>query len=266
MTATLTALAKRLDRAAERLPPEPKPMPSALELAERAGFVPDPWQRDLLKSTAPRILLNASRQSGKSSTVSLLAVHQALAKAGSLVLILAPTQRQAAELLRTARRHYGMAGGQGLVSSKAESILSLTLENGSRLVALPAKDANIRGFSAVDLILIDEASRVDDGLYAAVRPMLAISGGRLIALSTPFGTRGWWWRAWTSTETWLRVEVPATQCPRITAEFLAEERLSLSDWQFQQEYLCRFMDAETAAFGSADVRRAFVEDVELWAV
>jgi hypothetical protein len=41
------------------------------------------------------------------------------------------------------------------------------------------------------MLVIDEASRVDDTLYLAVRPLLAVSGGRLVALSTPFGKRGW---------------------------------------------------------------------------
>ena len=66
-----------------------------------------------------------------------------------------------------------------------------------------------------------------DELYMAVRPMLAVSGGRLVAMSTPFGTRGWWYEAWESSEPWERYEVPATMCPRISAEFLEEERRSM---------------------------------------
>ena len=55
--------------------------------------------------------------------------------------------------------------------------------------------------------------------------MLAVSGGRLIALSTPFGKRGWFHAAWRSAEDWDRVKVTAEQCPRISAEFLVEERV-----------------------------------------
>ncbi len=42
---------------------------------------------------------------------------------------------------------------------------------------------------------IDEAARVSDELYRAVRPMLATSGGRIVLLSTPFGKRGFFFRA-----------------------------------------------------------------------
>ena len=67
----------------------------------------------------------------------------------------------------------------------AESALRLELANGSRVVSLPGDEKNIRGYSGVTLLVIDEAARVADELYYAVRPMLAVSQGRLVALSTP---------------------------------------------------------------------------------
>ncbi|HSL82166.1 MAG TPA: hypothetical protein VLF66_05285, partial [Thermoanaerobaculia bacterium] len=123
-----------------------------------------------------------------------------------------------------------------------------------------------RGFSGVRLLAVDEAARVADELYYSVRPMLAVSGGRLVALSTPFGTRGWWYDAWRSEEPWERYEVPAKECPRISADFLEEERRSMGEWWFAQEYLCEFLDAETQPFGREDVERAFEEEVEAWAL
>jgi hypothetical protein len=96
---TVLAIAKRLDRLEGRFRPRPARMPSAVDLAECAGFVPDPWQRDVLTSIADRVLLNCSRQSGKTSVVALLAVHEAISRPGSLTLMVAPTQRQAAEPL-----------------------------------------------------------------------------------------------------------------------------------------------------------------------
>ena len=94
--------------------------------------------------------------------------------------------------------------------------------------------------------------------------MLAVSRGRLIAPSTPFGTRGWWYDAWRSGEPFERYAVPATDCPRISGEFLAEERRTLGEWWFDQEYLCRFLDAQSAAFRSEDIDAAFSEEIETW--
>ncbi|MEO1083679.1 MAG: hypothetical protein AAFY88_05505, partial [Acidobacteriota bacterium] len=108
------------------------------------------------------------------------------------------------------------------------------------------------------------AARVSDELYLSIRPMLAVSGGRLMALSTPFGTRGWWYEAWRSTEDWHRFEIPATECPRISPAFLQEERQAMGEWWFAQEYMCQFLDAETQPFSREDVENAFREDVEPW--
>jgi hypothetical protein len=82
------------------------------------------------------------------------------------------------------------------------SALRLTLANGSRIVALPGSEATVRGYSGAALLVVDEASRVADDLYFAIRPMLAVSGGRLVALTTPYGKRGWFYDEWTSARPW----------------------------------------------------------------
>src|SRR5262249_31837391 len=135
-----------------------------------------------------------------------------------------------------------------------------------RIVALPGKEETVRSFSGVRLLVIDEAARVPDALYLSVRPMLAVSAGRLVALSTPYGARGWWFEAWRSDEPWERCEVAATACPRISPAFLEEERRTLGEWWYRQEYGCEFMDAQTAAFRREDVERAFRDEVEAWAL
>ena len=235
-----------------------------VRLAQRAGFQPDPWQRDVLRSPSRRQLLNACRQSGKSTTAAVLAVHTAVYHPGALALLVSPTLRQSGELFRKCLALYRALGQP--VPAAAETALSLALENGSRLVAVPGREGTVRGYSAADLIAIDEAARVPADLYAGLRPMLAVSGGRLVAMSTPFGARGWWYEAWRSDGPWERHEVPATACPRISPEFLAEEERTLGRFWFEQEYLCRFLDAETAAFRREDVEGAFTEEVEAWAL
>ena len=232
-------------------------------LAEQAGIMPDPWQADVLRSATPRLLLNCSRQSGKSTITSILAMHTALYTAGSLVLLLSPSLRQSGELFKKCITTYRDLGRP--VPPESETALTLTLENGSRIVSLPgSKDGTIRGYSGVDLLVIDEAAWVDTVLYMSVRPMLAVSGGRLVALSTPHGTRGWFYDAWTGGEAWERYEAPATLCPRISPEFLEEERRNMGEWWYEQEYMCQFSEAETQAFRREDVDNAFREEVTPW--
>jgi hypothetical protein len=212
-------------------------------LFELRGLTPDPWQCDLLRSTAPRILLNCCRQAGKSTTVAALALHTALFTPESLVLLLSRSQRQSSELFRKVIEFY-----QALVSHAvkaagvaARSALRLELTNGSRIVSLPGHEETIRSYSGVRLLVIDEAARVPTDLYRAVRPMLAVSGGRLVILSTPFGRRGFFYRAWKDQATdWLRFEVHAEQNPRISQAFLDEELRTLGLSWFNQEYTCSF--------------------------
>jgi hypothetical protein len=230
--------------------------------AERAlDFHPDPWQTKVLAWTGKRLLLNCSHQSGKSTTTSALAVHQAVFIPNSLVLLVSPSMRQSSELFRKIWVFMDQLEHQ---PRKVEANqLSLQLENGSRIVSLPNKESTVRGFSGAKLIIEDEASRVDDDLYKAMRPMLAVGGGRLILMSTPYGKRGHFFEAWAQGgPTWERVEVKATDCPRIPQAFLEEERASLGEWWFRQEYLCEFVDAVDNVFAHDLVMNAISRDVK----
>jgi hypothetical protein len=227
--------------------------------AKRLSVKPDPWQEDLLRSASDRVLLNCCRQSGKSTMSALIALHRALYRPGSLALILAPAERQAKETFSKVAEMYATLGKR--VASESYRKLGMEIKNRSRIEALPGTEKTIRGFSGVDLLIVDEASRVDDGLYFAVRPMLAVSGGSLLMLSTPAGKRGVFFEEWTGGFGWERYEVPASQCPRISEAFLAEERRSLPDWVYRQEYMCSFEETEDAVFTTEMVDAAVSADV-----
>jgi len=230
----------------------------AVRLAERAGFPAlDDWQQEVLRALPRRLLLNCSRQVGKSLCASLLAVHQAIYETGSLAVIVAVAQRQAAETIRVCRDLY--AALDRPVEANSENKLSLELSNGSRILSVPSTEATIRGLSSVGLLVLDEASRIPDALYAAVLPFLAVSNGRLALLSTPFGRRGFFYQAYVDRDQWHYVEVPASQCPRISAAFLAEQRRKTGEWFFQQEWQCQFNDSVTGAFRSSDIEAAVKE-------
>jgi hypothetical protein len=229
--------------------------------AEKLGIVPDGWQEDLLRSSAERVLLNCSRQSGKSTMAAVLALHRALYHPGSLILCLAPALRQSQELFSKIAGFYRDLGRP--VPPQGERRLSLELENGSRIITLPGTEKTIRGFSGAALLIVDEAARVDNGLYYAVRPMLAVSGGALMMLSTPAGQRGVFYEEWSgaSSAGWERYEVPIDDVPRISEAFIEEERQALPRRVSDQEYRCQFVEIEDAVFSLEDVDRAITDDV-----
>jgi phage FluMu gp28-like protein len=190
---------------------------------------------------------------------SVLALHKALVEAGSLILILAPAERQAKELFSKVVLSYRSVGH--VIPTASYTKLSMELSNGSRIEALPGTEKTVRGFSGVDLLIVDEAARVADELYYAVRPMLAVSGGRLLMLSTPFGKRGVFYEEWSGGSAWERYTVTAEECPRIPSEFLEEERRTLGPWWFAQEYECRFMDTLDQVFATEVIHKAITGEV-----
>ena len=112
------------------------------------------------------------------------------------------------------------------------------------------------------LVVEDEAARVDDDLYLSLRPMLAVSDGQLLLMSTPFGKRGHYFREWTGEGAgWERVRVTAAECPRIKPEFLAGERLALGPRWYAQEYECNFEESESTVFSYDLIRAALSDDL-----
>ena len=221
---------------------------------------PDDWQAQLLRSRRRQIILNCSRQAGKSTSTASLALHTALYEPGALILLLSRALRQSQELFRKVVGGYRALGRP--VAPEAESALQLELETGSRIIALPGSEATIRSYSGVRLLIIDEAARVPDDLYRAVRPMLAVSGGKMVLLSSPFGKRGFFFEEWMhGGPSWERIEVPASQVPRIPAEFLDEERRALGPW-FAQEYGCQFLDGQFQVFSYESVMGALSDEVQ----
>jgi hypothetical protein len=262
----MAVLATRLQRIEQRLAqrtagPVVEAMNPLSFARQQLGFSPDPWQETVLQSKRSRLLLNCSRQSGKSTTTAILALHQALYAPHSLVLLISPSLRQSSELFRKVTDL--LARLPGRPSLTEDNRLSLRMKNGSRIVSLPSKEETIRGFSGASLIIEDEASRVSDALYFAIRPMLAVSSGRLILMSTPWGKRGHFFEAWTKGgDTWERIQVTAYDCPRISPAFLAEEKAQMPDLWFRSEYLCEFTDTEDSVFSYEHVMNAISDEVQ----
>jgi hypothetical protein len=230
------------------------------ELMGAAGMAADPWQVRVLRSDAARLLLLCSRQAGKSTVAGALALHTALVKQKSLILLLSPSMRQSGELFRKVVELFNRLGRP--VGVARESAVRLELANGSRVISLPGDERNIRGFSGVSLLVVDEAARVADSLYYSIRPMLAVSGGRLVALTTPCGKRGWFYQTWASSEDWERVRITADQCPRISRAFLEEERAALGERWFNQEYQVDFADAVGCVFTEEEIQNMFSDKVQ----
>jgi Terminase large subunit, T4likevirus-type, N-terminal len=214
--------------------------------AQSLGIACDPWQIKALRSPHKRVQILASRQSGKSMTCALYALWFAINHPKATVLIISPSLRQSQLMMRTILDFYNELN----IPSEVESALSLRIATTkSVIVALPGIEKTIRGYRA-DCIIFDESALIDDDTYRAVRPMAAVSDAKIFAIGTPHGKRGWYYRLWEESDEFYKIKVTASDCPRLASrpEYLAQERRTLGQFWYEQEFECVFHQAEASIF------------------
>jgi hypothetical protein len=217
---------------------------------------PYTWQREFLTTTKDRVIMACGRQVGKSTIVASAALHLVLRKPNQLVLVVARTLMQAAELTRKLYTFYRQLGSP--IPTRVDRQLSLELVTGSRVVTLPGTPENVRGYSSPALIIVDEAAFIKPEMYFALEPMLAVGGGALYLLSSPNGRVGSFFEIWENgdPEVWHKIHAPANECPRITQKFLDERRDELPWWVYESEYLAEFTETDAAVFRWEDLQRS----------
>lgn len=227
--------------AAPEQPPEPAPAP-ALSVSQWAAqslhFHPDPRQAEILDAPAHRLILLCTRQFGKSTLSAVKALHFALHHPGSLTVVAAPNQRRSAEWIRLVRRFLHTLG----LPARSDRIHphSALLPNGARLVALPGVVDNNRGYPA-HLLLFEEAAVIPDPMFEVLSGSLAATNGALWLISSAGADSGFFYTQWHHPQaSWTRFKVTAPECPRISPEFLEQERLIVGDPVFRREFLCEF--------------------------
>ena len=237
---------------------------SAVAFAKACGLDdPDPWQQDVLKWDGDKLDLNCARQSGKSTIASIYGLRKATIYEKQLILLVSPSQRQSGELFKKVRE-FIREMPDGLKPKLTEdNRLSCTLENGSRIVALPGEEKTIRGYSGANLIICDEDARISEALYMSIKPMLAVSKGKLMLMSTPFGQQGHFYDVWNNNDPdWTKIKVTAYDNPRITDAFLEKEKKEMGDWWFDQEYMCIFREDVDSIFTSELIQRAMDDSIK----
>jgi hypothetical protein len=260
--------------------------------AQELGLQCYPWQRAILRSNHKRRILNKARQAGGSTIASTLPCWTARFLPGSLTVVAAAVEKQAVEDMEKIKSL--SAGDPELVVKRASDEL-LEFENGSRILVVPATEKSARGYSAPAMILLDEASRIPDPVYASgIMPMLTHNPRcSVVALSTPNGREGFFARAWKS-ERWERFEVRAPWevveesweliPARSEREYREErEKRGIMAWysprhedageqvfnlremgarMYKQEYLVEFVDAEGQIFAYDDIDALLATQVD----
>lgn len=209
---------------------------------------PDKWQAELLREIVTRrepVLLNCSRQIGKTEAVALAVYVSACL--GLTALVISPSDRQSVLFHRRVIKHHREL--QLCRATEDPNKHTLMLASGGSIEALPNSPDKIRGFDAVDLLVIDEAARVNDVLYEACLPFLVVKKGRLALLSTPCGQRGFFWHEWRGEgrKGWRRHRHPWHHCPRFDPREIDQHR-HRGEAYIAQEFECAFNGVSSGFF------------------
>ncbi len=261
------------------------------------GFSCFDWQTDVLRNTSKRKVINGARQSGKSTIVAAVPAHTARFYPGSISIIGAPTENQANETMSKVISF--IARDKDYPKLRKCSNEEVQLENGSRIIVRTAKSDTFRGYSCPRVIILDEASRIEEDAYTSgARPMLTDNpDGELYLISTPFGQEGFFYEAMhDTTGTWTKwnIRCPYTVVgtgsemhlePCIDEEifqeqgrqegircyysprhrdynFNSEQLRAMKTMQFRQEYETQFIEKSGQVFSYEEIRDMFIKGEE----
>ena len=267
---------------------------SKLEYIKSLGFEPFEWQEAILNSKGRRIIINAARQSGKSTITSTDPCWIAKYRKESLSIVLAPTESQSQDDMRKIQSFIRHDSGYPKYDPASTHVN--VRENGSIISVVPATQS-ARGKSKPAVVILDEASQIEDLIYTeVVTPMFTANDGRLILLSTPYGKQGFFHDIFCNprpNDPWERYEVRSPWQPIQTANGLdlvpfmdgdekayQEERAKkgIRAWfsprhydyeeqleklfdmgirKYQQEYCCEFVETENNVFSYEEIAKMF---------
>jgi len=209
-------------------------------------FEPFEYQQKLLLDQNPRIVACMGRQTGKTTTIAVKAVHYAYTRPNSTVLITSPSLRQSMIMFdRILSFIFRSPYLPASIVRKTRTIIQLS--NGSQIVALPCSENLLRGYTA-HLIIMDEAAFMpEEVITQVVFPMLSTTNGSAIFLSTPWGRDHFFYRAFMDPNYSVH-RIKSSDCPLIKPEFLEEMRRNMTDQAYRMEYEAEFVEAASCYF------------------
>lgn len=225
------------------------------------GFRPFGYQERILRDGSPRLAACWGRQTGKTSTIAVKAVHFAFTNPRTTTLIVSASLRQSMILFD---RVLGFIYSSKILplSVKRKTRTLVELSNGSRIIALPCSGALLRGYTA-DLVVMDEAAFMPEEVISQVIfPMLATTNGSAILLSTPWGKENIFYRAFMNPN-YSVYKVRSDECPLISREFLEEQRRNMTAMAYRREYEAEFIEAATSYFTQDLIRSCIDPALEL---
>lgn len=225
----------------------------------------DDWQKEVLETKGKHnICLRAGRQVGKSTVISMLAGNYAIENKNSSIMVISATERQAYLLFTKILLYLDDNFKKEIaVGKKRPTKSQINLKNGSIIRCLPTglDGLGIRGFT-INLLIADEAAFIHKEVWPAVVPSLSTTGGKIILLSTPLGSTGYFYDCYhdDSFKTWHINAEDVANCrlePQKSwmREHQNKQKEIMSQLQYAQEYLGEFVDEFQRMFSDELIRK-----------
>ena len=129
----------------------------------------DDWQEKVLDSKSDRIILNCSRQSGKSTCTAIMAVHHAIFNPNSMVIVISRIEAQSLEVFKRMSNAAGTAV-KSPTNSEASGILITVVictHNRANFLQRAVESVLPQMTGGTELLIVDNASTDDTPGVAA---------------------------------------------------------------------------------------------------
>jgi len=229
-----------------------------IEFAEKVlGIRLFPYQAKLLQDESKRLVACMGRQSGKTTTIALKALKFAVSNKQVTILITSPSLRQSMIMFNRIINLISTSPLESRVTRATRT--TIHFDNKSEIIALPASENMLRGFSA-HMIICDEAAFMPEELITnIIFPMISSTQGYAIFLSTPWGRNHFFYRAFMDPNYSVH-RVKSSENPLITPQFLEEMRHNMTEEAFKMEYEAEFVEAANSFFQQDLIRQCVVND------
>lgn len=227
-------------------------------------------------------LFLTGRRSGKSRIAAIIAAYEAVLAGhqGKLapgevgvVPVLAPTMKQGRIVKGYLRSIFDLPLLAGeLVAENADGF---TLRDGTRIEIMAGNYRSCRGYTLLAAIIdeaaffqYDDTAKVNDTeLIRALRPSLATTQGKLIAITSPYARRGWCWWVYNanhgskcgSGSAALVWQAPSRTMNPTLPQKVVDDALAEDMQAAKSEYLAEFRD-DVAAYVDRTVVEAATDD------
>jgi len=202
-----------------------------------------------------------SRQWGKSLLAQNLLLYWLLGNQGQKGAWVAPIYNQCKKVFNELTN-----AAHAIITKQNKADLTIEFINGSTLQFLSADNYNtIRGFSFNYMVLDESGFIKEEAVNEAIMPTLSAIGKKCLIISTPKG-KNWFYSAYLKGldqgSDYISFRGKSTDNPYLDQNFINEQRKTLPESIFKQEYMAEFTDAGNDVFVGVE----FVCNLRNWSV